>query len=95
MSRAGEIDLIALDPDGETLVFVEVRLRGPGSLLSPEASVGPLKQRRVARAAQAYLSRLRANAPAAARFDVVAIDQEGLRHITNAFDAGRLFNPGF
>ena len=51
--RRGEIDIIARD--GATLVFVEVRTRRSTNLGSPEESVTPAKQRRLAELAQTYL----------------------------------------
>lgn len=52
--RGGEIDLIALD--GGVLVFVEVKLRRTLSRGAPIEAVTPLKQARVRRAAQEYLT---------------------------------------
>lgn len=51
--RWGEIDLIAEDPGG--LVFVEVRSRQSGSMLSPEETITPSKAMRVVRSSQQYL----------------------------------------
>jgi putative endonuclease len=81
--RTGEIDIVAAD--GDTLVFVEVKLRR--APLDPLAAVGPRKQRQLARVATEYL--VRAGRPAApARFDVVAVDGDTLActHVVNAFD---------
>ena len=80
----GEIDLIMREPDG-TLVFVEVRKRGPTTHGGAAASVGGSKQRRIVLAARHYLMRL-AHTPAC-RFDVVAIDGPALEWIRGAFDA--------
>lgn len=80
-TRNGEIDLIVLDD--ETLVFVEVRLRR-GKDRSPEESIGPVKAARVARAARAYLREMD-QTERSVRFDVVAIDDEGIRHHVDAF----------
>lgn len=48
-SRAGEIDLIARDPDGRTIVFIEVKTRaGAGARgLTPETRVGAEKRARL------------------------------------------------
>ena len=86
--KSGEIDLIA-EHNG-TLVFVEVRYRGPTSLVSSEESVTVTKQRRIIRAAQHYLLRQRVELPC--RFDVLAINRTALGRpkihwIDNAFDA--------
>ena len=52
--RGGEVDLIALD--GSTLVFVEVTARRTLSRGAPIEAVTALKQARVRRAAQSYLT---------------------------------------
>ena len=67
----GEIDLVMRD--GATLVFVEVRLRGPGAWEDGAASVHGAKQRRVVRAAEAYLAAHPRYASDATRFDVVSM----------------------
>ena len=67
----GEIDLVMRD--GATLVFVEVRLRGPGAWEDGAASVHGPKQRRVIRTAQAYLAAHPRYASDATRFDVVSM----------------------
>lgn len=67
---AGEIDLIMAD--GDTVVFVEVRYRHGQGFGGALESVGPRKQRRLVRAAAAWLQRRRGPEPPA-RFDVVAL----------------------
>jgi len=67
----GELDIVAWD--GKTLCFVEVRSARTPRFGPAAASVTPVKQRRLIRAAQWYLQRLRRQ-PDAVRFDVVAID---------------------
>jgi len=52
--RGGEIDLIALD--GSVLVFIEVKVRRTLARGAPIEAVTPLKQARVRRAAQEYLT---------------------------------------
>jgi putative endonuclease len=91
--RAGEIDLVMLDPnpsDTEVLAFVEVRLRGPGARVDSLDSVDAGKQRRVIAAARHFLMEHPEWHRHACRFDVVGIDGEdgGLRWITGAFEAG-------
>lgn len=88
LTRYGEIDLIM--DDGGTLVFVEVKRRRNEAYGDPEQSVGALKQRRIVRSALVYLRRC-GNADRLMRFDVVIVDQDGLRHLPNAFDAGGWF----
>ena len=51
--QAGEIDIVA--EDGGCLVFVEVRTRRGQEYGSPEESVTPAKQARLAEVAQTYL----------------------------------------
>lgn len=68
----GEIDLLM--QDGKELVFVEVRFRRSQSFGGGAASVTTAKQKKMANAAQAWLSSHRQWANAGCRFDVVAID---------------------
>lgn len=81
---AAEVDLILRERDG-TLVFVEVRQRRSSGFGGAAASVTPAKQRRIVRAAQHYLLQLRTPPPC--RFDVVAIDGDGLQWFKAAFEA--------
>ena len=67
--RLGEIDLIA-EEDG-TLVFAEVRMRGPGLFGGAAESVTAAKRARLIAAAGLYLSR-RPETPC--RFDVFLVD---------------------
>ena len=88
-TRHGEIDVVARD--GETIVFVEVRLKTTGEFGSAAESVTPWKQRRVAAMAVDYLARNHLT-DRPCRFDVVAIDilERGAPRITviqSAFDA--------
>jgi putative endonuclease len=85
----GELDLVARE--GEVIVFVEVRSRRRGSRFSPEATIDRVKRARLARAADAWLSR-RGLPLARCRFDVVAVvaSRAGyrLRHHRGAFVDG-------
>ena len=81
----GEIDLVMRD--GATLVFVEVRRRSRSDFGGAAASVGAVKQRRIVFAARNFLLRWRA-APPPCRFDVVAVEDAGIRWLRAAFDAG-------
>jgi putative endonuclease len=85
----GEIDRIAWE--GDLLCFVEVRARS-SARYGPWQTVDRAKQRRIIRAASAYLGRIRARPRPMARFDVVSIvDVPGKAAeallIRNAFDA--------
>ena len=69
--RVGEIDLLMRD--GAILAFVEVRLRKPSGFGDGAMSVGTGKQRKLVRAAQAWLADNPAQARSPCRFDVVAV----------------------
>jgi len=66
----GEIDVIA--QEGGVLCFIEVKWRRTAARGHPAAAVTPEKQRRLARAAEWYLSGREGPEPVC-RFDVVAI----------------------
>jgi len=68
--RCGELDLVARD--GDTLVFVEVRLRTRRDFGGAAASITAAKRSRMAAAAGLYLARLRHTPPC--RFDAVLLD---------------------
>ena len=67
----GELDLVMLE--GACVVFVEVRRRASDRFGGAAVSVDVAKRRKLARAAQAWLSSHRQFANAACRFDVVAV----------------------
>ena len=67
----GELDIVAWE--GKTLCFVEVRSRATDQFGSALESVTEVKRRRLIRAAQWHLTRLR-RAPEVMRFDLVAIE---------------------
>src|SRR5438876_10978941 len=68
--RCGELDLVARD--GDTRVFVEVRLRTRSDFGGAAASITARKRARMAAAAGLYLARLRTTPPC--RFDAVLLD---------------------
>lgn len=69
----------------DMLVFVEVKTRSSGKFGDPSLAVDITKQRKVCRAATAYLKRFgKMNTPA--RFDVISISGDKVEHILNAFD---------
>ncbi len=79
----GEIDIIA--KDNGTWVFIEVKyrscvLRGYG-----EEAVDYRKQQRIYRSALYYMYKNKISEDSKVRFDVIAINEEEIRHITNAF----------
>lgn len=83
-TRFGEIDLIM--QDGETLVFIEVRLRKNQDFGGAAASIGEHKQRRIIAAAQGYLAALKHPPPC--RLDAVLLanaDGGGVEWLKDAF----------
>lgn len=79
-TRSGEIDIVALD--GDTLVFVEVKSRARGPV-TPEEALTHAKSHRLKAAAEEYCHA--AGGPdLPARFDLIAIDADGLRHHQSA-----------
>jgi putative endonuclease len=88
-TKSGEVDIIAWD--GETLVFIEVKARRNTD--PPEDSVGFQKEQRIARAAQAYISRYRLQ-DKPCRFDILAVTSipgrsPEFRLLRDAFSVGR------
>jgi putative endonuclease len=82
-SRYGEIDVIARE--GNTIVFVEVKLRTTDQFGSPLAAVDQWKQKRLRRMAASYLQAKGLYDRAPVRFDVLGITPAGIEHIKNAF----------
>ncbi|MDB6128866.1 MAG: hypothetical protein JWM35_2762 [Verrucomicrobia bacterium] len=68
--KRAEIDLVCRD--GKALVFVEVKTRAPGALVSGYFAVTHRKKRAMRRACLAYLARL-PRGPRTFRFDVVEV----------------------
>lgn len=87
--REGEIDLITLD--GNTLVFVEVKLRRAGSFGGAVEALTRAKQQRLQALAEAYAAE-HPELPAQQRIDLVAIElgADGrlgeVRHIQSAVE---------
>lgn len=78
----GEIDVIAMH--GDCLVFVEVKARFAGD--SPEIAVDKRKLRAMDAAAGVYREEVEwGDRPW--RWDLVAVDGEGMRHYVDAFRA--------
>ena len=80
-----EIDIIALKDD--IVVFVEVKTRKVGSLVTPIAAVDSRKQHRVCLAADSYLKTNRIDFRC--RFDIIGIiyseEASRIEHIEDAF----------
>ncbi|SFH85664.1 putative endonuclease [Collimonas sp. OK307] len=83
--KGGEIDLILAEPALNLLVFVEVRQRSSQRYGGAAASVTRGKQAKLIIAAQVFLQRY-ADLPAC-RFDVIAIEDEAIEWIRQAFEA--------
>ncbi|HWP31321.1 MAG TPA: YraN family protein [Fimbriimonadales bacterium] len=81
-ARSAEIDLVCMD--GDTLVFVEVRSLSKVTIVSPEETVNPNKQRKLTEAASHYLSEV-VGKEIPVRFDVVTIVGRSVRHYKDAF----------
>ena len=84
-ARAGgnELDLVARR--GRTLVFCEVKEKRGRAFGAPEEMVGPEKQRRVRRAAEAWLAAHPELDGCDVRFDVVAVSPRGVERLADAF----------
>ena len=84
--RTGEIDLVVTE--GDLIAFVEVRSATTDFLDSPALTVTHGKQRRVSRAADAYLQ-ARGRIPDRIRFDVAGVSwrdgQPQVAYFENAF----------
>lgn len=77
-----EIDLVAMD--GKTVVFIEVRARKKGGRQSAEESIDIAKQERLWETADQYLAEAGVD-HLDARFDVIAIEGQEIRHYVDAF----------
>ncbi len=85
-SRYGEIDIIA--ENHEYIVFVEVKTRRSGAMVSPLEAVTREKQKKILLTAQTYL--LKSSSALQPRFDVSAVTVAhgeilGLQYFPNAF----------
>jgi putative endonuclease len=90
--RLGELDLLALDPDGRTLVVVEVRSVAGTDPVPAARSVNYPKQKKLTEATLRFLTR-RKLLGANVRFDVLAIawppgaSEPTILHLLHAFEA--------
>jgi putative endonuclease len=84
-----EIDLVTID--GDAVVVIEVRTRGPGSWVGPFTSVDWRKRARLRAAGESlWRTRFKADARLARmRFDLMAVDLTGdtprVEHVRAAF----------
>jgi len=84
VSSWGEIDLIALEPESRTLVFVEVKLRKNSYLAHPLEAIDGRKVERIKKTALTFLQKVSVEYENI-RFDVVAIVGKRAVHVVNAF----------
>lgn len=75
LTRIGEIDLIMLDIETQTLVFVEVRYRQNSAFGSSIETVNRAKQNKLVRTAQHYLQHSRFD-DFICRFDVIGLESD-------------------
>ena len=85
-----EADLIALDPDGKTIVIIEVKTRSDDRI-PPEEAINHKKRFRMARMAS-RLAKTRDYQGRCMRLDAIAIHwpeggEPDLRHYPNAFES--------
>lgn len=80
--RGAEIDIIAKEDD--QIVFVEVKSRTRTCGYAPRESVTLPKQRRICKAALAWLQR-EGSPDANVRFDIIEIVRENVSHLRHAF----------
>jgi len=82
--KGGELDLVCAD--GDTLVFVEVRLRADDDHGDALETISVEKRRRLVRAARVYLLENGIDEDTqACRFDVIGVVAGQLTHLKNAF----------
>ncbi len=79
----GEIDIIAKDE--ASLVFIEVKYRAKNSFGYSAEAVTYQKQKIIYKVANSYLISHKEYLNIPCRFDVIAIDNNKLNHIVNAF----------
>lgn len=91
-SRVGEIDILALDPDNQTIVLVEVKSGRESSSSIPEHRVTPAKQRKLVSLA-ADLAKRQQLTSARFRWDVIGVELNSklkvieIRHVPGAFES--------
>ncbi|MDD7402756.1 MAG: YraN family protein [Butyribacter sp.] len=83
-SHYGEIDIIAKEK--ETVVFVEVKFRSNTKNGTAVEAVTKQKQQRLIKTAQYYLYCHAEYYETPCRFDVIAFENQTIRHLENAFE---------
>lgn len=84
-----DLDILAVSPDGETLVVVEVKTRSGDEYQQPEEAVDGRKMRNLAIAANAYVKEHLVDKEL--RFDIISVvgvghQVEHLEHLKDAFN---------
>lgn len=84
-----DLDIIAVSPDGASLVVVEVKTRADDACQKPEEAVDARKMRNLAIAANAYIKECKVDKDL--RFDIVSIVGRGhqvkrIEHLEDAFN---------
>ena len=86
VNKIGEIDIIA--NLGETIVFVEVKMRGSLSKGAPREAVNAFKQRKIRQVAESFLKHKRM-LESSCRFDCIEIvgilDKHTIEHLEGCF----------
>lgn len=83
--RPGGVEVDLVVRRGRSLVFCEVKSKLGERFGDPAEMVGPEKQARLRRAAEAWLAEHPEAAEWDVRFDVVAVTPRGVRRMANAF----------
>lgn len=81
---AGELDIIALDPETKYIVFVEVKYRATNLFGRPIEAITSNKVHKIHTTSQVYL-KWKGWLDKNYRYDVIEIIDDELRHIVNAF----------
>ena len=81
-NKQGEIDIIALEKD--TIVFIEVKARSNNYFGLAKEAIDEHKKQKIAKVALYYL-RNHCKEDVKARFDVIAIDNDKIELIRNAY----------
>lgn len=82
--RIGEIDIIG--KDGSTYVFVEVKYRNSSNKGYAAEAVNYSKQKKICRVSDYFRMINSLNEYTPCRFDVIAIDNDNINWIKNAFE---------
>ena len=86
-NRFGEIDIIA--KDGDTICFCEVKYRRDNGCGSALEAVGYSKQKKIISVARYYLMTHGLNEWTPCRFDVIAVDDDEVTVLKNAFEGSQ------